>query len=96
MKNLSFLLLLASLIGSSCTKTGDLVSVTHTIRYWKDVVPFANSAYECPGDQTWVADTVLYFNHGMPTGSLVTHTPVVVKMDSVDGGWSRQYFEFLN
>lgn len=95
-KSLVALLIFSSLI--SCQKSNDLALATHTIQYWKDHVPFENSAYECPGDQTWTTDTTLYYNNGLPTKSLVDHLPHKAgKYDTAaDGMINRIYFEYLN
>lgn len=92
------LLLIAFLIPSliSCQKSNDLAHTTHTIQYWTDHVASENSAWECPGDPTWTTDTTLYYNNRLPTKNLVDHKPHVINIDSVEGGFNRKYFEFLN
>lgn len=94
---ISMLITLIAFALISCTKSNDLVNVSHHIQYWKDHVPAANSGWECPGDQTWETDTTLYYNHGIPTGSLVTHDPhVIIAVKADDGMYDRIYFEYLN
>lgn len=79
---------------TACSKSNDLAHATHQIQYWTDKVTVANSAWECPGDNTWITDTTLYYNN--TPAKVVFGRPIVVSIDSVNGGFARKYFEYLN
>jgi hypothetical protein len=59
------LLIISLMLASvTCNKSNfSVIRHTYRIKYYQDTTLFTNSAYACPEDRSWEADTTLYFNH---------------------------------
>ncbi len=73
--------ILIAIVLISCQKSNQsLAKVRWEGTYYRDTVFATNAAYACPGDRSWPADTVLYYNHGLPPTDVTTWREIHVGM----------------
>lgn len=66
---MKFAILFILIVLVSCSKSNMLVKHTWKIKYYRDTTAIQNSPVQCPGDRTWISDTVVSYNAGEPEGA---------------------------